>query len=107
MDYKDREKAMTSAFLAAKKKASDNQVLKNVAKPEKQNEQEQMLCDMAHRLLHESLDMFKDGEMTFAEAMDDFASAAKAIDVKDLKVTGKPSKETATDDESGAVPMED
>ncbi len=106
MDYNQRESAMTSAFLAARKKAADNEVLKNVAKPKKQTDEEQMLCDMAHRLLHESLDMFKDGEMTFAEAMDDFASAAKAIDVKDLKVTDKPSKETASDDEV-AVPMED
>lgn len=81
IDYEKQDKLMSQAFAKAAK-GSDNKVLKEVAKESDTAKKDKMnlTCDMVHRLLRESLDMYKDGDLTFDEAIDDFAEAAKMIE---------------------------
>jgi len=85
LDYEKQEKMMSQAFAKAAK-GSDNKVLKQVAKEEDKETKDKMnlQCDMVHRLLRESMEMFRDGDLTFEEAIDDFAEAAKAIEVPEV-----------------------
>jgi len=85
IDYEKQDKLMSQAFSKAAK-GSDNKVLKQVAKEEDTETKDKlnMQCDMVHRLLRESMDMYKDGDLTFEEAIDDFAEAAKAIEIPDV-----------------------
>lgn len=85
IDYEKQDKLMSQAFAKAAK-GSDNKVLKQVAKEEDTETKDKLnlQCDMVHRLLRESMEMFRDGDLTFEEAIDDFAEAAKAIEVPEV-----------------------
>lgn len=88
MDYEAQQEAVKSTLEKANKNGNST-ILSRVAEEKSNEDKHEVLGDILHMLLRETMDMIKDGEMTLEEAIDDFASAAKAIDVKDLKVSSK------------------
>lgn len=84
--YEAQKNAVNSALSKASKKNAGNKILKKVAKKEGSETKRYVLRDLLNLLLRETVDMVVSGEMTLVDAIDDFAAAAKAIDMKDLKV---------------------
>lgn len=82
-DQKEQQKqdeAFRAALVKAAKK-SDSKVLQDLAKEEdgKNDKEKQMKCRLACKVFDESMDMYREGEMTFKEAIDDLYNALKAI----------------------------
>lgn len=79
-EQQKQEEAFRNALAKAAKK-SDSKVLKDLAKEEegKNDKDKQMKCRLACKVFDESMDMYKEGEMTFKEAIDDLYNALKAI----------------------------
>lgn len=78
-DYEKRQKAITEAIKTASK-SSDNKILKGAAKEKENTEEKDKMQDTLYMLFHEMLDQIKEGDMKFAEAVDEFAEAAKLVD---------------------------
>lgn len=83
-DYKKQQEAIRSRVQAAAK-GSDSQVLKSKAKvmEAKADKMISENCQLARMLFDESMDMYRCGDMTFSEMVDDLTKALKAIDNKD------------------------
>lgn len=79
-EFKKQREAVDKKLQAASKK-SDSKVLKRVAKEveNKDNSDVREKTKLAEMLFHESLDMFRDGEMTFKEFTNDLNEALKAV----------------------------
>jgi hypothetical protein len=75
-----QEEAFRSALVKAAKK-SESKVLKDLAKEEegKNDKEKQMKCRLACKVFDESMEMYREGEMTYKEAIDDLYNALKAI----------------------------
>ena len=78
-DYEKRQKAITDAIKKAAK-SSDNKILKGAAKEKENKEEKNKIEDTLYMLFHEMLEQLRDGDISFKDAVDEFAEAAKLVD---------------------------
>ena len=78
--YEEVNKAMKDMAVKASKKGGE--ALKAIAsKEEKRDDKEDSArCRLAYRVFDESMDMYKEGEMSFSEMIEDLNRSLKAID---------------------------
>lgn len=76
-----KERAQMAEKAAKAAKSSGSKVLASIAKEEKRkgDKNAQMMCRLAEQVFHESLDMYKDGEMEWPEMVKDLTAALNAI----------------------------
>lgn len=79
-DYQKQEKAIKTKLNSAAK-GSDSEILKDVAKEvDRENDDDiNQNCRMVNKLVNEGLDMYREGDMEFADMIDDLCKALKAI----------------------------
>lgn len=65
-------------------KSTKSKSAERISNREMDSKKKKHVCKLAYMLLDESLDMYKSGEMSLDEAMEDFRQAAKGIDETDL-----------------------
>lgn len=78
-DWKKREAEMKKKIQGLKGKGKIGTELAKEAKQQGDGEV-QMKCSLAHRVFDEGLDMYREGDMTFPEFIDDLAKTLKAIE---------------------------
>lgn len=78
--YAERQKAIKSALASAAKK-SGSKVLGQIVKEQKNRDDKEVSkrCEMSRMVFNESMDMYREGEMTFSEAVEDLYKALKQI----------------------------
>lgn len=78
-DYKKRQEAIKRKLSEAAKKG-DGEILKEVAKEESRDKPAiHDNCQMLDRLMHEGIEMYRDGEMTLKEMVDDLKLSLDAL----------------------------
>lgn len=79
-DYKKEQEEISKALKIAQKK-SDSKILKDLVKENegKKDKEVQRRCDMVGMLVHEMLEQYEEGEMTFSEAVEDLYKALKQV----------------------------
>ena len=78
-DWKKRQDAIKKTLAQAAKKG-DGEIIKEVAKEEKRDKPKvQDTCQMLDRLMHEGIEMYRDGDMTLKEMVEDLKLSLDAL----------------------------
>lgn len=77
-NYKEQKAAMSKKMAGVKGKIA-TEVKKDLAE-KKDDKSKQIQCDLAYRVFHEGMEMYKDGEMSFKEFADDLHQTLLAIE---------------------------
>ena len=94
-DFERQQKAVAAALKSAIK-GSDSKALKKAAGKEERVFKKDVMSDVLRSLLNETIDLIVTGEFTYEEGIDDFASAAKSVDIDSIK-SAKKSESDGTD----------
>lgn len=76
-DYKAREEAMKKMMAKVDTKIG-KEVKSDLSK--KEDKDSDTKCDLAYRIFHEGMEMYKEGEMTFKEFTEDLNKTLLAIE---------------------------
>lgn len=95
-DY-DRQRKAVEDGLKKAAKGSDSKILKSEAREVTMRAELDEHCSMVRRLMDEGLEMYRDGDFTFKEMVDDLYKALKAVEAYEASET--PEEETAEHDE--------